>query len=243
MSLLAVREQFIKYYCGRYDLVVDTDAWQDNGADFFIRAGQKWLDTTYLIARASGKYFVNVGAGGWYSLIPSCRVVYSIWMSDMSEARWEVERRSLPGLRNIFPGDLSAVDRARPRIYAPLSLRTIPEVLETITIDEIGDNQYTIAGDIFTFNGILWAPPNEVDILLEVTAAFYQPTLNADEDQNWWTEEVPQVLCMAAARQLEITYRNTIGVKDWEESIKSELLGHEFDLADSESTGITQMEG
>jgi hypothetical protein len=243
MSLLAVRQQFIKYYSGRYDLVVDTDDWADNGADFFIRAGQKWLDTTFLVARAHGKYYANVGAGGWYSLIPSARVIYSIWMSDMSEARWEVERRSLPSLRNIFPGDLSAVDRDRPLFYAPLYLRTIPEVLDTITLDQLGNVAYTIAGDIFTFNGILWAPPNEVDILLEVTAVFYQPPLLEDTDQNWWSEEVPQVLCMAASRQLEITYRNTIGVKDWEESIRSELQGHEFDLADSESTGITQLEG
>jgi len=243
MTLVEIREMFVRHYSGRYDLVIDTDDWQDNGADFFIHAGQKWLDVTYLVARSSGKYYANVGAGGWYSLIPSCRVVYSVWMSDMSEARWEVDRRNLPTLRQIFPGDLSQVNQERPRFYAPLYLRTIPSVLDTITLDQVGNLAYTVAGDIFTYNGILWAPPNEVDILLEINALFYQPPLVEDTDENWWSAEVPEVLCMAAARQLEISYRNTLGVKDWEESIKTTMLGHEFDLADSESTGITQMEG
>ena len=43
MNLKEIREQFVKR-SGRYDLVSSTTNWTDNGADFFIRNGQKLLD-------------------------------------------------------------------------------------------------------------------------------------------------------------------------------------------------------
>ena len=242
MTLLAVREQFVKY-SGRYDLVVDPDTWADNGADWYITAGQKWLDSTYMIARSQATYFQDIGVGGWYAIIPSCRVVYKVWLSNITNVRWEVDRKSLRGLRQLYPGSLADVDPGVTRFYAPLHLRDVPEVLDTITVDSLGQTAYTVAGEIYSYNGILFAPPTSEALRIEIEGEFKQPPLIDDADVNWWSEEQPAILVMAACRQLEIAYRNTAGVTDWESSIKSELFGHELDLADSESTGISQMEG
>jgi hypothetical protein len=242
MTLRATRETFVKY-SGRYDLVVDTTNWADNGANFFIRAGQKWLDSRFLIARSKGVFFQYIGTGSWYVIIPSARVVHSVWLSDAANIRWEVKRTSVSLLREMFPGDLAQISPDIPQFYAPIALHAIPEVLDTITVDQLGQTGYTVTGDIFNFNGIVFGPPTEKEMTIEVTGMFYQPRLNDDTDENYWTKEFENVLAMAACRELEISYRNTAGINDWENSIKSELLGEEFDLADTESAGIRQMEG
>ena len=48
---------------------------------------------------------------------------------------------------------------------------------------------------------------------------------------------------MAANRQIEIDYRNTAGVKDWEAAIQSELLGLGKDLVEEHIAEVNQMEG
>lgn len=242
MSLVAVREAFIKY-SGRYDLVVDTVDWEDNGADFYIRAGQKWLDATYLIGRSKATYYATIGAGGWYAIIPSARVIYEAWLSNTTNVRWELERKNLAGLRDLFPGSIADSDRGRAQFYAPIHLRNVPEVLNQITVDDLGETAYTVAGEIYSYNGLLFGPPTEEQVQVEVNGLFYQPPLVDDDDVNYWSEELEHVLVKAACRELESKYRNKAGREDYEEAIRSDLLGLEFDLADSESQGISQMEG
>ena len=48
---------------------------------------------------------------------------------------------------------------------------------------------------------------------------------------------------MAANRQLEVDYRNTAGVKDWEMAIQSEMLGLGKDLVEEHVAEVSQMEG
>lgn len=242
MTLVEIREQFIRQ-SGRYDLVVDIDDWADNGADFYIKAGQRWLDTTFTIGRSEATYYANVSANGWYAIIPSCRVIHHVWVSKTTNVRWEVERIELQTLRDYFPGAIAEQDPGEVEFYAPLWLRTVPEMVDNITIDDLGAQSYVVAGDIFAFNGLIFAPPTEEQIRLEVWGSFYQATLSADSDKNFWSEQVPMALILAACRALEQSYRNKAGIEDFESTIKSELLGLEMDLADSESTGISQMEG
>ncbi len=71
----------------------------------------------------------------------------------------------------------------------------------------------------------------------------YQPKLVNDDDKNFWSERHPFILVMAAMRQVEVSYRNTEGQKDWEAAIRGELFGQELDWADQESQEVSQMEG
>ena len=48
---------------------------------------------------------------------------------------------------------------------------------------------------------------------------------------------------MAANRQMEIDYRNTAGVKDWEAAIQSEILGLGKDLVEEHIADVDQMQG
>ena len=74
MTLLSVRQRFVDL-SGRYDLVIDSINWANNGADFFIQAGQRWLDRSGIIPKSDSKYYKALAEGAWYDLIPDCRNV------------------------------------------------------------------------------------------------------------------------------------------------------------------------
>jgi hypothetical protein len=64
-----------------------------------------------------------------------------------------------------------------------------------------------------------------------------------DTDTSYWTLEAPITLLFAALYQLEASYRNTEGVKDWLNVIDLDLDGLEKDRIAEEIMGVDQMEG
>lgn len=242
MSLLNIRKDFIEF-SGREDLVTDTVAYADNGADKFIRAGQRWLDRTFTIGKQEARLFSTLAIGDWYSLLTSCRAVHEVWMSNLTNGKWKLDRVDISELRRCVGDDPGSIDAGQSLTYSTASLRSIPEVVGTITIDKFGSVVYSTTGNHYTFNGLVWLPPIDAITTLEVQGNFYQPILTNNTDLNYWSEEEPFVLVLAACRALEISYRNNQGVSDWEAAISRELIGLEFDLADQESSEYHSMEG
>lgn len=243
MTLRASRIDFIDF-SGRYDLVVNMATYADNGADRYIRAGQRWLDRTFEISAKNARRYVSVVAGTWYALIPSNRVLHEVWMSLNSEGdKWKLRKLDLTQWRNEASGDPALVANGMPVFWTHASLRVVPEVANSTTIDQYGTTAYTAVGNHWDSNGIIWTPPVDRTTTLEVHGNFYHPELQNDTDTNYWTEEESHVLVMAACRAVEQSYRNFQGVRDWEQSIKGEVVGLEFDLADQESTGVTAIDG
>ena len=92
MDLLGVRQQFIKL-SGRYDLAttnVETHD-TDNGADYFINAGQRYLDRHFYTLKSIGRRFDAVAADSWYLTFQRCRAIKSVWCND-DEARWKLTK-------------------------------------------------------------------------------------------------------------------------------------------------------
>lgn len=365
MPLLDIRKKFIEF-TGRYDLVVDDDEWADNGADFFIRSGQKWLDRFGHIYKAEARVYQPLNSGDWFTTIPS-RTIREVWISDEEGNKWQLKKQEYKHIRKCFPYDPGKLDPSRPKWYAITPIRTIGEV-DNLTIFDVYDNvvysnQYYVEyvtlrnsiDDVYTllidsahqilmlygvapitlfelplkdkyngaiynsvqmtaFNnpsitlwlypdiagqvivstsqppgplvnvgkqldlnssvmtadyitgttlgeasvhigadltpashyantGLVFLPPASAGMELEILGAFEQAALKEDSDVNYWTEEQPIILVMAACRAIEQSYRNKEGVADWEAAIKSEILGLEYDLAEMESNEFTNMEG
>jgi hypothetical protein len=242
MTLVSVREQFIKF-SGRYDLVIDTTDWADNGADFFIKAGQRWLDRTVHIGKSEGRYYYTIAANSWYVLVPNCRAMHRVFASNSDGEKWELEKQLLKDLRIEYYKDPALLDAGAVLYYARTSLRVEPEQSLITFIDQYGSTEYSVSDDHYGYSGLLLFPATDEQINVEIQGLFHHPILSEDDSQNFWSEEESFILVLAACRALEISYRNTQGVKDWEEAIKSETLGLEFDYADEESQGFTQIDG
>jgi len=242
MSLLEVRKNFITF-SGRYDLIESRVTYADKGANFFIRAGQDYLDRLVDINSDTARYFVDVPLNAWYVLVPRSRVIEGVTLSNSAGNKWQLKRVDLDYCKQCYFKDPLQRSGGPSRQYAVGIIRTVPEVPNTITISKFGPMTYVTPGDSFRYTGILFTAPADQLYSAEVIGKFYEPYLDLDTDVNKWTELFPIVLTMAACRALEISYRNTVGVKDWETAIVNELHGVELDTADQESNFIREMRG
>lgn len=242
MSLVEVREQFAKI-SGRHDLVVDTTDWADNGADFYINAGQMFLDRLANFKKSRSRVFTEITSGDWYALFQSCRSIKEVWISNSDGEKWKLIKKDFDIIRAAYAEDPANLDSDDPLYYAPINLRRSPETADTITVDFFGATEYTETGDHFEYNGIVFMPPVDDTMTLEIRGLFYHPKLSDDDDENYWTEVHPIILVMAACRALEVISRNTEGVNDWTNSIKAELFGLELDEVEEDSAEVDDMEG
>ena len=264
MTLVSVRQHLVEL-SGRYDLVVDSINWANNGADFFIQAGQRWLDRSGVIPKSDARYYKALAEGAWYDLIPNCRNIKEVWISNSDGNKWKLTKRELGDMLYFSANDASIVNpsfiprevrgdnilkdpgqltNGSPINYVPVVVRTSPEVVGTVTIDRFGPVTYTDATqDHYNVDGIVFLPPARAGHVIEVTGQFHQPKLVADQDKNFWTEQEEFILVLAACRAIEVTMRNQQGVADWESAIRNETMGMEFDLVEELSAESRGMDG
>jgi len=232
MDLLGIRQQFIKF-SGRYDLATtgiedfDTDA----GANFFINAGMRFLDRRFYHAKTVGRRFDQVAANTWYLTFQNCRSVKEIWCNS-DEERWQLRRYDYDTIRNSYPDLVSATNTGEPKFYCPVWIRSI----DATDIAALGAFfNYVKTDDDGTYNGILWMPPTDDSYVIETIGHFNFVDLSDNDDENYWTTVAPATLIKAALYQLEVSYRNTEGAKDWLAAITLEGQGMEFDAVEQES--------
>jgi len=241
MNLLEIRTKFIEL-SGRVDLVVNTTDYVDSGANFFINAGSRYLDRLENVAKSPGKIYKRIEDGGWYATFNECRAVKKVYVTG-DEGRREIDKKELGWLMLEYPGVVSDLTTGIPRYYAPAILRSIPQSLGAVTMSQfVGEIVQTEIGHA-TYNGIIWMPPSDEAKIVEIQGLFYSEKLEVDKDVNFWTINDPLVCVFAALRALEVSYRNTEGVKDWERAIKSEVVGLGMDDVEETVANITSIEG
>ena len=241
MSLRQLRIDFV-LATGRTDLVVDEINFEDKGANFYIYSGQRWLERTYTIPESKAIRDVAIDIGNWYAILQDCRTVDTIWFSS-TEGRVLLVSASYINLRRVFKNNIATSQQGRFKYYAVTNLRRLPEVADQITIDVFGSIAYTVTNQSrYGRMAVVFSVPSDIAGNLEVSGDMLSPRLIDDDDQNYWTEEEPAILSLAAARCVEEFNRNQTGVKDYEAAIESEMLGLQLDQVALESNGICGME-
>ena len=61
--------------------------------------------------------------------------------------------------------------------------------------------------------------------------------------KSFWSEVHPNILLKSALKQLEMFYRNSEGVKDWDNALRDDTTPMDHDAAEEEAAGISQMGG
>ena len=104
--------------------------------------------------------------------------------------------------------------------------------------------QDVLADQNFDSVGVLLTPlVATASVYVEVEGLWRAPALSDDDDENYWTLQWPNLLVYATYRELEIVYRNTQGVRDWDAAIASVLTQQEMDYILDESGPVNQMLG
>lgn len=241
MNLLDVRKKFVEL-SGRYDLVWNTTDWADRGANFYINEGQDWLNRQVSAIDNTATIYEGVEIGEYkLNFQHHCRVVKNVYV-ESDEGRVRLEKVSLQELKEYYTNPMSDVDNGTPTVYALADLRA----LETTDKDSLGvylDNTFTEDDLNYDYRGIIFMPPVDKASVVSVSGLFSQFKLTANDDENYWTLEVPGLLIKAALYQLEVFSRGTENTKNWLSAIALEIEALEKDIADEESTEVDQFNG
>ena len=94
-----LRQKFVEM-SGRYDLVNAT--WEDNGADFFINAGQRFLDRVSTYGKGAAKNVQSIAAGTIIVKSANLRAVNNVWAGNSTDGLVKLTRYSLSELKEYY---------------------------------------------------------------------------------------------------------------------------------------------
>jgi hypothetical protein len=238
MSLLNIRKG-LRALSGRYDLVsaagVDTGPTGAN-ANFFINAGQRYLERLIETNKSINRYSSSLTAGTYFLNFVNCRSIKEVW-GYYSSSVWPLEKQTLAWMRDNYASPWSALTRGTPLYYCPTF------IVATDAGNLMQGYLDHTATDMSTYNGIYVLPPPAATTAIEVVGFFHTVTLSADIDTSYWTEVHPEILIMAAMLQIEKFNRNTQGVNDWKNAIMDSVVEIDRDVVEEETTDIIRMEG
>jgi len=241
MNLLQLRQKF-RELSGLFDLVNEDGS--DNGADFFINEGRKFLDRLDETQKSWASCFRFVEVGRFSAVFPHCRAVKEVWAADTTNGRWQLEKKSLQDLmEGYLTGLPSSRSEGTPLYYSPCITRYIPEDATVADIEAFVGYVEIPSGNAYEYNAILLNVPVQYKTMLDIRGLYYSIELTNDEDANFWSEVHPMLLIMAAMRQVEIVNRNTQGVNDWTTAILTDMRQLGMDLVEEAIAEADQMEG
>jgi hypothetical protein len=240
MNLLQLRTKF-RDISGRFDLV--NDDYSDNGADFFINEGRKFLDRLDETQKSWGTCFRFMEIGKYSVHFPYCRAVKEVWIGNTTE-RWQLEKQNL---QDLIAGYLTGIPSSRtsgtPAYYSPCITRYIPENATADTFESFIGYVEIPSGNAHEYNAILVNVPTSERLVVEIKGLFYSAELVNDTDTNYWSSVHPLLLISATMRQIEVINRNTQGVNDWSAAIGTEMQQIGFDLVEELIAEVSEMEG
>lgn len=246
-SYLTIRNKFVEL-SGRYDLINNDQT--DNGADFFLNAGQKYLDRMMSSGKAMARYPLQLTAGVYVAYCAGLRAVKEVWIADV-DGKTQLEPVSMNWLRNEYSESFATVPYGVPKYYAPAVFRPFPDTATGGDLTGMYDTgDLLVDGTHFQMNGIVIMPPPETPYTLSIFGLFYSPTLYATlaagvwtQSASYWTEVHPDTLIAAALFKLEGFYRNSEGAKDFKATVMDDVTGLDHDLVEEELAGSLQMGG
>ena len=246
LTLVQLRQK-IAEQDGRLDLVnID---WTDNGLDYYINAGSRFLDSYRLTPKSYKWLKKDIAVGDYFISVERLLALKEVWMRDATTG-WQLVKKSLGYIKENYPGAVSGIGSGLPTYFARVVTGLAPEQRALTSVNYT--NEFTFGSEDIIFSdqddghykhaGILWMPPTSGIYTIEILGQFMSDPLVAETDRNFWTTQFPEVLMEATNMIIEKTYRNTAGVKDRMGAIDNYLIGLDHNLVEEEISGRNQMD-
>lgn len=239
MNLLEVRTQFIKL-SGRYDLADAVFA--DNGADYFIKAGLKFLDRKVEFDKDLAKFFKQFAIGEYFAEFQDYRTVDRVYFAT-SDGRVELEYLAPAEMQTKFGTEPYVdVSSGTPTYFTMAITRSVPEGTALDVIGNYGSEIKTDGSQV-TKQGLIIMPPTDTAGMIEVWGKYETPWPSVDTGTNYWFDSFEDIAVNAALYKLEVSYRNTAGAADWLAAIDVDLFGIEKDNIEDDAKRAGEMIG
>lgn len=235
MSLSDLRTQF-KTETGREEL-------SNSRIDFFINEGIKLLDRMSNYEKGPAiQYVIASQDSDAVDFSTDCLFIREVYLIDSEGARTRLiktdEDRLLEAKSTGNAGGYYSTRITRPHphsfdktvgSYAPYQayINTLPAYTST--------------------RGILLGEALDKEYLVEIRGKFKSPTLTTDGDNlvtdNWWTVNNPIAVLKAAVYYLYSEYKNMEGMTKYLADIKEVITNLDYDQAEEEAAGVSEMLG
>ena len=231
MNLLGVRTAFVED-SGRYDLVLNTTNYTDNGADRWIRAGQRYLDSRVEFSKRKAEYEISVAAGSYFFAVSDAYSIQDVSLRDPSDDTiTHLIPQSLRDLRARYGNDvdnLSDIDQGQPQFWSLGVLRNASVAASSVTYQN---------------RKLIVSPPADGTYTLLVTTFKKSNKLSANTDESYWSVEHPDLLIASSMMMLEgIKLRNLTGANNLKVFIEDSLNDIEDLVTEQEVVGQDQMD-
>lgn len=215
MDLLELRTQVVKS-SGRYDLV-NPSTYDDAGIDFYIKAGQRWLNNKSAIPRAFAHLSGTLGIGSYvYNISNKFKDLSSVKVDNNVDSEWALTYKTLSELKPLY--NVGNV----PLYYTYASQRTLATAATKTLEDFVNLTWPTNEDDYNDYSGIIIVPAAQVSHTVIVAGKFFPIELTSDTDTNFWSNEYPELLILATLRALALFVGDFNKVKYLEEIIRNE---------------------
>lgn len=227
MPLLDIRTRFA-VSTGRADLVNPDGS--DNGADWFINAGQRLLDQIFPGKKNYARAVKEIAQGSFKWEFKYVKSILQVSIANATTMAY-LDGWTLKDLRKAYPQPYSQITPGQPAYYAPNIIGLSPEQVDYSTeLDNLYDVEDIKTGNHYVYDGILFMPPADQTYTLQIWGVFYTRALEDDTDESYWTEVYPELLIWAATYQLEMFYRNKVEAAEKLKMINAFMVTIEHDM-------------
>lgn len=237
VGLKQIRQLFVRA-TGRYDLE-NVDG-TDNGANWFIQAGQRFLDRQVFEAHGRAKAYSKVKAISNIATFSRCRALQEVYLLT-NDGRKRLDKISFSEMQCTYPKVPDPSWAGTPLYYAIAAYRLANENLQDIDIPAMYMD--TTTAETRDFNSVIIGPCTNEDIVLELIGLFYSLDLTSDDSVSYWTTSHPDLLVQAAVVKLEGFYRNYSGHKDAMAALMKDVQDLDMDAVAQLIVDVDQMEG
>lgn len=222
MNLVQVRKMFVKL-TGRYDLVKDTESYEDDGADFMLNAGIRMLDSMFTHSKSYGTIRLSMKPNKAVYRTDNVLSIEGVQVSS-DEGKVTLTHVSEQDIEERDPdGEFSS---GAPKYYAIHTGMRNPA---------LGNLKDEFKGESFRI-----FPIPDSSLVGYVKGRITIP-LKEDDDINFWTTSYPETLITAGQYFIERFHRNSQGMADHMRAIRRDLHELDANAIESQQGSITQM--
>lgn len=243
-TLAHIRQNFVEL-SGRFDLVVNTTAYADNGANFFIQAANRWLDNRQENPTQTKSYRKDLAAAGYTLDIENVRSLLEVWVTNASGERAKLTKRTQTYMRENYEPVPSDNTSGTPVDWCPLFNQLAYQQKAQTSLshsDFTYDDNDVLFGLSDQKRSILLMPPADETYTVTVYGNFFGK-LTEDTDTTYWSREHPDLLIQATLLMIEMFYRNTQGVNDMLSAMTPALMGIDRQLVTEDTYEINAIFG
>jgi len=233
MTLSELKELF-EEITGRHDLV---SSGATLNATWFINKGIRWLEKTYPLKNTRADYKVDLAADNWYVRLNNCQAVYNVYVVD-GDGRTALTLRSKEHMYDKYGEDFSNLDTGAPVDYCPTVQRDASST-QTSTYEDYS----SAAASMKDYNGLVVLPPADTTYTIIVDGDFFSEELVNPTDSNFWSQNAPLAVALAASLMLDKVYRNREGAAASKANIYDEIEGDLKNIAWEEAANAIEGNG